>query len=117
MMGPAVAAMRSLPGNRWEFDLLLSPDHPAFKGHFPGVPVLPGVVQLDWAVRLADAHLGIDLGAAQNFQVKYQKVIQPTPRGATLALTWDRPRAALHFVYTVAGATASSGRITLPARP
>jgi len=29
-------------------ELAVAPDLPCFEGHFPGVPVLPGVVQLDW---------------------------------------------------------------------
>ena len=33
------------------FDLHLDPDHPAFRGHFPGMPVLAGVLQIDWAMQ------------------------------------------------------------------
>jgi 3-hydroxymyristoyl/3-hydroxydecanoyl-(acyl carrier protein) dehydratase len=40
------------------YALALAPDLPAFQGHFPGSPILPGVVQVDWAMRLGEAAFG-----------------------------------------------------------
>jgi 3-hydroxyacyl-[acyl-carrier-protein] dehydratase len=36
-------------------ELSIPSDHPAFAGHFPGAPILPGVVLLDAAVATASA--------------------------------------------------------------
>lgn len=36
----------------------IPPDHPCLPGHFPGRPVVPGVVLLDAAFALIAVHLG-----------------------------------------------------------
>ena len=107
-----IVARRSIDADCMEFDLNLPADHPAFAGHFPSRPVLPGVVQIDWAIRLAETHLGSGLSAACDYQVKFRRVIGPGP-GATLELRIERARSALHFTYRDGGEIASTGRIRL----
>jgi 3-hydroxymyristoyl/3-hydroxydecanoyl-(acyl carrier protein) dehydratase len=90
--------------------------HPAFDGHFPGKPVLPGVVQIDWVARLAADYFGIDSFAATDFQVKFRRVIEPGP-DLRLTLRLDRTSGSLSFEYRTVGAPASSGRISLAPPP
>jgi 3-hydroxymyristoyl/3-hydroxydecanoyl-(acyl carrier protein) dehydratase len=52
MMRPSVVESQ-VDGERAEFLLALETEMDCFAGHFPGHPVLPGVVQIDWAHRLA----------------------------------------------------------------
>lgn len=32
------------------FEITVESDHPAFAGHFPGTPIVPGVLLLDWVL-------------------------------------------------------------------
>ena len=57
-------------------------DHPAYAGHFPGRPILPGVVLLDAALHALAARLGM-AGAAQLKSAKFHRPVQP---GETLTL-------------------------------
>ncbi len=66
--------------------LFVPPELPCFRGHFPNRPILPGVLQLDWAVELADA-LWPKQTRADHFaglaRLKFKAPVEP---GAMLAI-------------------------------
>ncbi len=94
------------------FDLHLGSDPAAFRGHFPGMPVLAGVIQIDWAMQLAQSQLGLDRRAADDFQVKFRRLVRPD-RVLTLHLRIDRAKQLLRFGYWQDGELASDGQIRL----
>ena len=53
------------------------PDHPAFAGHFPGTPILPGVVLLDSALHAIAAATGISLDTCEISSVKFLSPASP----------------------------------------
>ncbi|MFD2438255.1 AMP-binding protein [Modicisalibacter luteus] len=61
------------------------------QGHFPGQPVVPGVVTLQWAASLARRHLGLDGSFHRLERVKFPQLLLPGDR-VWLSLTW-RPDA------------------------
>ena len=64
-----------------DFHWLVPADHQAFAGHFPGKPIVPGVVLLDHAILFAEQWLGQpDL----NWQVGNAKFYSPVGPGETL---------------------------------
>jgi 3-hydroxymyristoyl/3-hydroxydecanoyl-(acyl carrier protein) dehydratase len=83
-----------------------------FEGHFPGLPLLPGVVQLHWAVRLAAEHLGQTCRGSRIDQLKFLAIVRPGD-DLTLELRLDRRTDALHFEYAGPTRVCSSGRISL----
>jgi len=46
-------------------------DHPAFAGHFPGTPILPGVLLLDFVLHAITAATGISLEFCEIGSVKF----------------------------------------------
>jgi len=107
---PSILSSRA-ESDRATFELSVPGDLEAFRGHFPGRPILPGVVQIDWAVRLASHEWSLPT-VARDFQVKFRNVISP---GTTLSLELrlDRAKHRLYFEYRVGALTMSSGRIAL----
>lgn len=58
-------------------------DHPAFDGHFPGFPLLPGAVLLDAALDAIAAHRDLDLTRWRLTSAKFLALVRP---GACLIL-------------------------------
>jgi 3-hydroxymyristoyl/3-hydroxydecanoyl-(acyl carrier protein) dehydratase len=57
--------------------------HPAFEGHFPGHPILPGVVLLAEVIAAVRADEG---GSAREWRVESVKFASPVTPGTQLAL-------------------------------
>ncbi|WP_041863165.1 AMP-binding protein [Bordetella petrii] len=89
------------------FDVPL--DLPVFLGHFPAAPVVPGVVQIEWALAQAQRHLSPGLQAATIENLKFQRLMRPGDQ-VTLTLRWNEARNKLNFNYHLAGEPCSSGR-------
>ncbi len=52
-------------------------DHPAFAGHFPGTPVLPGVILLDTVLHAIAAATGVALDTCEIGSVKFLSPASP----------------------------------------
>ena len=108
---PQIVALRRFDDG-CEIDCIVPPDLYCFNGHFPAMPILPGVVQIDWVVRLANRYLSLGLEAACAIQVKFRRIIGQSQL-VTLCLR-VLPAQRLAFEYRIDGETASSGSVALP---
>jgi acyl-coenzyme A synthetase/AMP-(fatty) acid ligase len=98
----------------WSLQLAVPPDLACFSGHFPKTPVLPGVVQIDWALSLGRQLLALPEKFAGMEVLKFQQLMRPGDL-VQLHLRFDRERGKLYFAYRNDTATCSSGRILLEA--
>jgi 3-hydroxyacyl-[acyl-carrier-protein] dehydratase len=57
--------------------LRIAADHPAFAGHFPDFPVLPGAVLLDEMLKAIETARGIDLRSWQVSAAKFLGAVRP----------------------------------------
>jgi 3-hydroxymyristoyl/3-hydroxydecanoyl-(acyl carrier protein) dehydratase len=97
-------------------DLHIPTDIVHFPGHFPGLAILPGVVQIDWAVRLARLHLPIDGQFTQMENIKFQSLILPDAR-VVLTLNWIPEKRRLEFSFSTSLRKHSSGRVIFGGGP
>ena len=90
------------------YELRVPPTLAHFAGHFPGVPILPGVVQIDWAVQLGAAHWP---QVRSVLAVERLKFMAPVPPGAILRLTLahDAPRRKMRFAFRLGERDSASG--------
>ncbi|RBL73207.1 AMP-binding protein [Pseudomonas sp. MWU13-2625] len=98
----------------WSLQLSVPPDLAYFSGHFPKAPVLPGVVQVEWALKLGRHLLNLPGKFAGMEVLKFQQLVRPGDE-IQLHLRFDPERGKLYFAYRNDTATCSSGRILLGA--
>ena len=108
---PAVGDVRRLP-ERVEIDMVVDGDLLWFDGHFPNFPILPGVVQLDWALAFAREYLALDAETTREFEVKYKAGIFPGDR-ITLTLHYRPENGRLSFEFRGEKTVRTSGHMTL----
>ena len=88
--------------------LLAAPDLAAFEGHFPQAAILPGVVLVDWAVRLGNEAFGPQGGLLRMETLKFQQLVRPGTR-LHVELGWAPGR--LDFKFTSSHGTHAGGRL------
>lgn len=87
-----------------------------FDGHFPGRPILPGVVQTHWANHYGQQVFG-QLGRFSHLEmIKFQQVISPG-KHLQLQLKWNPEKHKLSFSYLRGEQKLSSGRIAFKVVP
>jgi 3-hydroxyacyl-[acyl-carrier-protein] dehydratase len=67
--------------------LHIGAEHPALAGHFPGAPIVPGVVLLDEMVRALEKQTGAGAGAC--WKIGAAKFVKPVRPGETLTLAHE----------------------------
>ena len=90
----------------------IAADHPAFDGHFPGRPILPGVALVAEVLEAAldEASLAERIGASPRIDVV--KFLAPVLPGARLAIRFRASSGGVEFVVEENGRIAASGKLS-----
>ncbi|AOE50977.1 ApeI family dehydratase [Kangiella sediminilitoris] len=101
------------------FSLMITPELDAFEGHFDNFPIVPGVVQIQWALHFF-SHYMAQSNSSHRWQVdrlsaiKFQQVITPE-LSVNLELHFDEQKQLLQFKITSSEHQHSSGKLLLKA--
>lgn len=82
-----------------------------FDGHFEKTPILPGVVQTHWAIKLAAEHLKISGNFKSIDVIKFTKIIPPAST-IELNIIYNPTKNAIEFQYNSEIGQHSSGKVS-----
>ena len=92
--------------------VMISGEHPAFAGHFPGTPILPGVVLLDEMLHALEARAGV---AAVQWRIGSAKFLKPVTPGEQLQIEHEAlANGSLRFAILSGGALVATGTLLPP---
>jgi 3-hydroxymyristoyl/3-hydroxydecanoyl-(acyl carrier protein) dehydratase len=100
----------SVDSNKAEFEIRIPASLLYLQGHFPGEPVLPGVVQVHWAIELARGKFDLKPDFAAIEGLKFHRVIEPETQ-IMLTIEFDEAAGKIRFAYTSGDDTYSQGRV------
>ena len=104
---PVAAAKGEVVAAKGEKELSIDARHPAFDGHFPGQPILPGVVLLSEVMAVLDA---LQPGPSGPWTLANAKFLSPARPGETLVMTHERlATGAVRWEIRAAGRLVASG--------
>lgn len=86
-------------------------DHPAFAGHFPGRPLLPGVALLAAVLEAAAAEPRFAAAVGPAPRLAWVKFLAPVGPQASLAISLRLGDAAIDWQVDAQGGAVASGRI------
>jgi 3-hydroxymyristoyl/3-hydroxydecanoyl-(acyl carrier protein) dehydratase len=93
----------------YETTVMISKDHPSLKGHFPGNPVVPGVVILGAVVDALRKETGPDVKVVGASTLKFLSPLRPDE---TMVISLDTECSGeVAFTCTSAGRAIAAGRL------
>lgn len=103
-------AWRACSGSVVDGIVWVDPALPVFAGHFPGNPILPGVVQIDWLLASAEAAFPTAAGAFFSglANIKFKAPVTPA---SWLRIQLESTPAAVEFEVRDATRVCSQGRL------
>jgi len=87
--------------NEFHARLFIDPNHKVFKGHFPGHPLLPGVIMVDIVRRCLEKIEGVSMRLDTASNIKFLRFLTPTEKPYSLDIKIKPDREKLNITARI----------------